>query len=100
MSIRINNLSLSIDEDKSSLVNKVAKKLRLPKEEVKNIKIIKESLDARKKNSIKYIYCVEVEHKNEEKIVNKLKDKDVRLESPSYNAEIPFGDKELKNRPV
>lgn len=100
MSIRINNLSLSIDEDKNSLVNKVAKKLRLPKEEVKNIKIIKESLDARKKNSIKYIYCVEVEHKNEEKIVNKLKDKDVRLESPSYNAEIPFGDKELKNRPV
>lgn len=100
MSIRINNLSLSIDEDKSSLVNKVAKKLRLPKEEVKNIKIIKESLDARKKNSIKYIYCVEVEHKNEEKIVNKLKDKDVRLETPSYNAEIPFGHKKLKNRPV
>ncbi|VYU17703.1 hypothetical protein [Clostridium tertium] len=100
MSIRINNLSLSIDEDKNSLINKVAKKLKVSKEEVKNIKIIKESLDARKKNNIKYIYCVEIEHKNEEKIVSKLKDKDVKLEKTLYNAEIPFGNKELKNRPV
>ena len=100
MAIKINNIALSIDDDKSLLINKISKKLRVPKEEIVNFKIVKESLDARKKNDIKYIYCVEVEHKNEEKLVKKLKDKDVRLETPSYNAEIEFGDKELKNRPV
>ncbi|MCR1952132.1 MULTISPECIES: FAD-dependent protein [unclassified Clostridium] len=100
MSIRVNNIALKIDEDKDTLIKRVSKKLKISESEIKNIKIIKESLDARKKNDIKYIYCVEVEHKNEEKLVNRLKDKDVKFEAPSYNAEIVSGDKELKNRPV
>ena len=60
MAIKINNIALSIDDDKSLLINKISKKLRVPKDEIVNFKIIKESLDARKKNDIKYIYCVEV----------------------------------------
>lgn len=100
MAIRINNIALSIDEDKSLLINKISKKLRIPKEEIKNYKIIKESLDARKKNDIKYVYCVEVEYVNEESLIKKLKDKDVKLEVPKYNAEIEFGEKVLKTRPI
>ena len=100
MSIRVNNIALKIDEDKNTLIKRVSKKLKISESEIKNIKIIKESLDARKKSDIKYIYCVEIEHKNEEKLVNKLKDKDVKFEVPSYNAEIVSGEKELKNRPV
>ncbi len=100
MAIKINNIALSIDEDKDLLLDKVLKKLKISKDEVKSFKIIKESLDARKKHDIKYVYCVEVEHNNEEKLVKKLKDKDIKLENPSYNAEIEFGGKELKNRPV
>ena len=100
MTLRINNISLSIDEDKSLLKNKVAKKLRISKDEIRNLKIIKESLDARKKNDIKYIYCVDIEHSNEEKLMKKIKDKDVRLEVPKYNAEINSGEKQLNSRPV
>lgn len=66
MSIRVNNIALKIDEDKNTLIKKVSKKLKISESEIKNIKIIKESLDARKKSDIKYIYCVEIEHKNEE----------------------------------
>ena len=33
---------------------------------------------------------------SKEKLVNKLKDKDVKLESSKYNAEIEFGEKVLK----
>ena len=54
MTIRINNISLDINEDLSLLKNKVAKKLRMSKDEIGDIKIIKESLDARKKNLIKF----------------------------------------------
>lgn len=100
MAIRINNLTISINEDKNILLNKVAKKLKVKKEDIKDFKIIKESLDARKKNDIKYTYCVELKIKDEEKIVKKLKDKDVKVEINTYNAEIPTGSKELKNRPV
>ena len=100
MAIRINNIALSIDENKDFLLNKVVKKLKVSNDEIKNFKIIKESLDARKKHDIKYVYCVEVEHDNEEKIVKKIKDKDVRLETKSYDAEIEFGNKELKSRPI
>lgn len=100
MSIRINNIILRIDEDREILIKKIAKKLKVSEEEVQNFKIIKESLDARKKNNIKYTYCVEIEHKNEEKIVNKLKDKDIKVTESSYDADIVFGNIELKNRPV
>lgn len=100
MSIRINNIILRIDEDRDILIKKIAKKLKVSEEEVQNFKIIKESLDARKKNNIKYTYCVEIEHKNKEKIVNKLKDKDIKVTESSYDADIVFGNIELKNRPV
>ncbi|GAB6169024.1 FAD-dependent oxidoreductase [Clostridium carnis] len=100
MSIRINNIILQIDESKDLLLKKVSKKLKVSEKEIKDLKIIKESLDARKKNAIKFIYCVEVKHNSEEKLVAKLKDKDVKLESEVYDAEIEKGTKELKNRPV
>ena len=61
MTIRINNISLDINEDLSLLKNKVAKKLRMSKDEIGDIKIIKESLDARKKNLIKFNYCINIQ---------------------------------------
>ena len=100
MAIKINNIILKIDEDKSILKNKVAKKLKIDVLEIKNFKIIKESLDARKKNDIRFTYCIEINHDNEEKLVLKLKDRDVSLLEDSYDAEIEFGTEELKNRPV
>lgn len=100
MTIRINNIVLKIDEDKSILNKKIAKKLRISESEIKNLRIIKESLDARKKNDIKFTYCVDIEHSNEKKLVNKLKDKDVRLEDKEYDTQIKMGSEELKNRPV
>ena len=41
MTIRINNISLDINEDLSLLKNKVAKKLRMSNDEIVYIKIIK-----------------------------------------------------------
>lgn len=100
MAIKINNIILKIDEDKNILKSKVAKKLKINQSEIKEFKIIKESLDARRKNDIRYTYCIKVTHDNEEKLVKKLKDKDVSLLEESYDAEIEFGNEELKNRPV
>ena len=100
MTIRINNISLDINEDLSLLKNKVAKKLRMSKDEIGDIKIIKESLDARKKNLIKFNYCINIEHEDEEKIVARLNDKDVKIDKVNYDFDFNFGEKKLQHRPV
>lgn len=100
MTIRINNISLGIDEDISNIEKKVSKKLNVPIKDLGKIKILKESLDARKKDNIKFNYAVTLECKNEKKIVNKLNSNDVKLEVPLKKEEFKFGEKVLKHSPV
>lgn len=100
MSLRINNISLQLEEDISLLSKKVAKKLKINESHIKNIKIIKESLDARKKNQIKFNYALDVEVENEKSIIKKIKDNDVKLNEDEYTQEIPFGTEKLSTRPV
>ncbi|WP_027625136.1 NAD(P)/FAD-dependent oxidoreductase [Clostridium lundense] len=100
MSIRINNIILDIEEDTSILKEKAAKRLKLPINSIKDFKILKESIDARKKDSIKFNYTVEISCDNESKVVSKSRDKDVKIEEVKYNEEFKFGDKELDHRPV
>lgn len=99
MAIRINGITLSIDEDMSTIKGKALKKLRLNEKNIKSFRILKESIDARKKDNIKFNYCVEVECDNEEKIVAKAKDRNVILDLYKEE-EIVFGEKDLKTRPV
>lgn len=100
MTIRINNVSLNIEEDVSLLKKRVAKKLNIPVKDIPRIKIVKESIDARKKDAIKFNYCIDVDLENEDSIVGKLNDKDVKLEDEVYKEEFQYGKKTLKERPV
>ena len=100
MSIRINNISLDLDEPQDNLKIKVAKKLRISLKEIKNYRIIKEAIDARKKDSIRFNYCVEVKCKGEEKLINKLKDKDLFFQDTEETIDIAFGSKPMINRPL
>ena len=54
--IRIRQVKLSIDKGYNDLVLKVSKLLRVDKSSIKNIKYIKQSIDARDKNNILYVY--------------------------------------------
>ena len=100
MSIRINNLHLNINEEVDLLKKKAAKKLRISEKDIKEFKIIKESIDARKKNDIKFNYAVDVVCSNEKNIVKKLRDKDVLIEDNAFVEEMMPGDKVLEHRPV
>ncbi|MDP4143657.1 MAG: NAD(P)/FAD-dependent oxidoreductase [Bacillota bacterium] len=100
MPIRINNLVLDIEDSIEIVKAKAAKKLRISESEIKQFKILKESIDARKKNSIKFTYAVEVSCNNEKKLVNRINDKDIRLEEEKYREEFQLGNKKLNNRPV
>ena len=100
MAIRINNINLSIDEPIKDIDKKVCKKLKISNDKIKKIEILKESLDARKKNDIKFNYCVDVFCENEIKILSKVHDKDVKIEENKKLEELIPGDVELKDRPV
>ena len=100
MTIRINNINLSIDEDITCIENKVSKKLNIPVKDLGKIKILKESIDARKKNNIKFNYAVSLDCKNEKRIVSRINNNDVKLEEPLKLEDFKFGDKQLKHRPV
>jgi uncharacterized FAD-dependent dehydrogenase len=100
MSIRINNIVMDIEEDIELLKNKVCKKIGISINEVEDFKIIKESIDARKRDIIKFNYCVELECNNELKIAKKLYDKDVKIQQEKYREEFIFGTKKMSHRPI
>ncbi|WPC41701.1 NAD(P)/FAD-dependent oxidoreductase [Clostridium sp. JS66] len=100
MSIKINNLNISIDENIEDLKNKVCKKLKISHTNIEEFKILRESIDARRKDNIRFNYVVEIKCDKEEKIVDRANDKDVKIEKEIYNEEFPFGNKKMNHRPV
>ncbi|NMM62190.1 NAD(P)/FAD-dependent oxidoreductase [Clostridium sp. P21] len=100
MSIKISNLNISIDESIDDLKDKVCKKLRVSSQSIESFKILRESIDARRKDNIKFNYVVEVKCDKESKIVNKVNDKDVKVQEEVYTEEFIFGSKKMSHRPV
>lgn len=100
MPVRINNLVTGIDDSIEILKEKSAKKLKLSLKDIRDLKILKESVDARKKDNIKFNYSVEVSFDNEEALVNSLKDKDIILEISKYDAASEIKPREMKFRPI
>ena len=68
--------------------------------EIKVFRIAKESIDARKKNNIKFNYAAIIEMDNETKVVARANDKDVKIEEVKYDSEFEFGTNAMNHRPV
>lgn len=100
MAIRINNIILSIEDDISEVKKKAAKKLNISEKDFKSFKILRESIDARKKNSIKFSYSVLIECDNESKIIAHTDDKDIKTEETNFNEHFDYGMEKLEHRPV
>lgn len=96
--IKIRQIKISIT-DKIDLIEKVSKKLKIKKEEILDLKIVKRSIDAREKPNLYYIYEVDVKVSNEDKILKR------NIKNVSYTEEIHYqipncGNKELMSRPI
>ncbi len=98
--IRINQIKLPIDHKEEELKKKAAKALRIPVTEIKSLKIIKQSIDARKKEEILYIYSVEVETAREDAVIHKAKNVNVSKADKSDYKFPGNGTEILKQRPV
>ena len=67
--IQISSLSISIYKSKEDLLKKIAKELKVRQADIIGFSIIKKSIDARKKEDVKYVYSLAVEVKEETKLL-------------------------------
>lgn len=65
---RINEIKIGIEDDKSKICKRIAKKLKIKESDILNYKIVKESLDARDKSNLRFVYTVDFECKKTLKI--------------------------------
>ncbi|WP_075719723.1 NAD(P)/FAD-dependent oxidoreductase [Roseburia sp. 499] len=98
--IRIQQLKLPISHTEEQLKQKIAKMLRVPVAEIKLYKIRKQSIDARKKQEVSYVYTVDVQVPGEEKLLKKLKSNYISLAKDEIYDFPESGTQQLKNRPV
>ena len=83
--LRINSIKLSLDGNEQALKSKAAKILGIDIKRISELKIIKKSLDARKKDNIFYTYCIDVKTElDENKILSKKGLKNVSI-ATEYN---------------
>lgn len=98
MPIKLSDIQLLLSEEESALPDKAAATLKIPEEKILNIKIIKRSLDARKKDRIVFVYTLELEVEDEAGIFERLKDPKAKL----VEKEVPpsFPRLRTESRPV
>ncbi len=79
--IRINNIKMEINHTKEELKQKAAKMLRVKPEAFISFEIQKQSIDARKKPELFYVYTIDVEISHEKKILEKSRCRQASLET-------------------
>ncbi len=83
--IRISQLKLPVDHREEDIRNKAAKLLRIEPAAIKSLKLVRQSIDARKKDDIFYIYTVDVETDREAQVIKRGRNSQVSLaEEPKY----------------
>lgn len=97
--IRIRQIKIPYNERTiENIKKKVSKKLNIKLEEIKKININKESIDARKKPDIYFIYEVDIEVLNENNILKYNKSNDIfKIEEKEYEIKIT-GTKKINNK--
>ena len=101
--IRILQLKLPVDHTPDALEKKICQQLKIKKEELSSWKIVRRSLDARKKPDLKFVYVVDVDTPKERKILHrmqKVNDKNIMLTNKTEYQFPAGGTEKLKQPPV
>lgn len=67
--LRISNMKVPVTFDEKFLPEKVKKQYNI--KELKSFRIVKKSIDARRKNEVKYVYSVDINTENDKKYISK-----------------------------
>ena len=98
--IRIRDISFPPEHTVSQLPYQAARMLRVDNSRIKQVHIVKKSIDARKKPDVKVIYTIDVKVEgNEEKILRRSGCKKASI-APVYKLKLPYLLKSPEKRPV
>lgn len=98
--IRIQQLKLSITHSREQLLKKIAKTLRIRQESIISYTICKQSIDARRKSEVSFVYTIDVSVDNEEDVLRRVKGKQISLAKEVQYQFPRGGEKILKYKPV
>ena len=98
--IRIGQLKLNPEHSEEELVQKIAKTLRISETEILDFQIKKQSIDARKKPELKYVYTIDVKVRNEQQTLKKQKNNQISLVNESKYVFPKNGTVVCKHRPI
>ena len=94
--IRLPQVHVPVKHGREDIVNAAAKELRLKNEDILDLVILKKSVDARKKDDIRYSYSLAVSVLREERFLKKGYE---RYEPREYRYTV-IGEKLMEHRPV
>lgn len=101
--IRISNIKMTVDEEIENIGRKISQKLKIDEKDIEEISIVRESLDARKKNNIHFVYTVDAKIKNEKSLLKKestKKNSDISVCEEKSEEYLEKGEVTLIQRPV
>ncbi|HEY8940366.1 MAG TPA: hypothetical protein VIM59_09260, partial [Cellvibrio sp.] len=100
--IRINELQLPLDHPAGDLRNAIVKRLKINDTDLLNFTVFKRSYDARKKNSeITFVYIIDLQANNEEKILSRFADdKNIRPAPDTNYYPVAHAPEHLTERPL
>lgn len=96
--LRITGLRLPLEFTGADLQKAAAKRLKVPESGISELRLVKKSVDARKKQDVHFVCAVEVRTEGEERLLSRLRDQTVQKAAP-YRYEPPNAPP-LKDRPV
>ncbi|MCH5352567.1 MAG: hypothetical protein J1E06_03785 [Acutalibacter sp.] len=97
--LKLSGLSLPLEFKGEDLKREAAGKLRLPVSALRDLRLVKKSVDARKRDRVHFVCAVEVSvDGSEQRLLAKLRDPHVQLSKP-YHYELPSSPM-LSQRPV
>lgn len=99
--LRISEIKLPLDHQEGELKNAILAKLEISTDDLINFSIHKRSYDARRRSNILLVYIVDVEVKNEAKLLTKFEKNPHIIEKPNTEYKlVGTAPKDLKLRPI
>lgn len=98
--IQITQLKLPYAHSEADLENKIRKTLKLTQNQKLTYRIVKKSIDARKKPELFFVYSCQVSCENENAIVKKAKNASITIVKPKSYVYPSSGEKQLEHPPL
>jgi len=106
--IRLEEVNLTLNEDEKLLKQKILKILNIKESELLDFEIVKKAVDSRDKNKILFVYSLNIDTNDNEKIISSkspifqknLKKHKIRLIEPFIYTIKKIDTKKVKHRPI